>query len=145
MFTNEIISESKKICIDDLVELERKYNFRFPDDFKSFYLQYNGGKPKRREVYLQDEDWESSTSFHGFYTIKSRLEKKLEDIYEDWWIRGLIPFGYDEGGEDFCFSTRDFDYGCIYYFMSDCLDDENPENALVKVSESFTQFINEMN
>ena len=36
------------------------------------------------------------------------------------------------------------DYGCIYYFMSDCIDDENPENAFLKVSESFSQFINNM-
>lgn len=145
MFANEIVSDSEKICIDDLVELETKYNFRFPNDLKSFYIQYNGGKLQKREVYLQDGDWESSTVFHGFYTIKNKLSKKLEDTKEDWWIKGLIPFGYDEGGEDFCFSTRKFDYGCIYYFMSDCLDDENPENALLKVSENFTQFINEMN
>ncbi len=145
MFTNEIISDCEKTCIDDLAELEKEYKFRFPNDFKSFYLQYNGGKPKRREVCLQDGNWKSSTRFHSFYTIKSELANKLKDIYEDWWIKGLIPFGYDEGGEDFCFSTRDSDYGCIYYFMSDCLDDEAPENALIKVSESFTQFINDMN
>ena len=58
--------------------------------------------------------------------MKNKFEKSLKDVYdENWWIKGFVPFGYDEGGETFCFSTRACDYGCIYYFMSDCIDDEN--------------------
>lgn len=146
MSNNEIISTCEKASIDDLTELEQKYDFIFPDDLKLFYTQYNGGKPRKKQVYLQDGDWESSTRFHGFYSINVDFEKALNNVYnEDWWIKGFIPFGYDEGGETFCFSTRAYDYGYIYYFMSDCIDDENPEDAFVKVSESFSQFINNMN
>lgn len=145
IFTNEIISNCEKAVLDDLVKIEQEYNFIFPDDLKFFYTQYNGGKPRKRGVCLQDGDWESSTIFHGFYSVKSEFEKALKDVYiEDWWIKGFIPFGYDAGGEMFCFSARTFDYGCIYYFMSDCIDDEKPENAYLKVSESFSQFINNM-
>lgn len=146
MFTNEIISNCEKTNADDLVMLEAEYGFEFPDELKSFCLQYNGGKPQKRKVYLKDGEWESSTRFHGFYSIKDEFEKALKDVlYESWWIKGMIPFGYDEGGEYFCFSTRSCDYGYIYYFMSECIDEENPENAYMKVSESFSQFINEMN
>jgi len=146
MFTNEIISDCEKASLDDLIELEQEYGFVFPDDLKFFYTQYNGGKPSKREVCLQDGDWKSSTRFHGFYSVKDRLEKALTNVYdEEWWIKGIIPFGYDEGGETFCFSTRTCDYGCIYYFMSDCIDEENPEDAYLKVSDSIQQFINDMN
>ncbi len=145
MFTNEIISDCEKAFIGDLIELEAEYDFIFPDELKLFYSQYNGGKPRKRAVCLQEGDWRSSTRFHGFYSIKLAFEKALKNVYfEEWWIKGFIPFGYDEGGETFCFSTRTHDYGCIYYFMSDCIDDENPENAFLKVSESFSQFINNM-
>lgn len=145
MFTNEIMSACEKASIDDLTELEAEYGFQFPDEIKLFYLEYNGGKPKRREVCLQEENWKSSTSFHGFYTVKNKLANVLKEIYfEDWWIKWLIPFGYDDGGENFCFSTRDSDYGSIYYFMSECIDEEDPDNALVKVGENFVRFINDM-
>lgn len=143
--TNIIISDCEKACIDDLIKLEAEYDFVFPDEVKSFYLTYNGGKPQKRKVSLKDGDWESSTKFHGFYAVTDRLEKKIKDVYnEDWWVKGLIPFGYDEGGEDFCFSARAYDYGCIYYFISDYTDEDNPENALLKVSEGFSQFIEDM-
>lgn len=145
MFTNEIICDCEKVKLDDLIEIEQKYDFIFPDEFKYFYTQYNGGKPKKRVVCLQDGDWNSSTRFHGFYPMKIEFEKSLMNVYvENWWIKGFVPFGYDEGGETFCFSTRACDYGCIYYFMSDCIDEENPENAFLKVSENFIQFINNM-
>lgn len=145
MFTNEIISDCEKAILEDLIKLEQAYDFTFSDEFKTFYTQYNGGKPKKRIVCLQDGDWKSSTRFHGFYSMKVEFEKALKDVYaEDWWLKGFIPFGYDEGGETFCFSTRTSDFGCIYYFMSDCIDEENPENAYLKVSDNLSQFINNM-
>ena len=132
----------------DLLDLESEYGFRFPNELKEFYLKYNGEKLKQKKVVLQEGDWRSSTGFHCFYSIKqghSSLSKKLRNCScDDWWIDWLIPFGYDEGGEDFCFSTRDSDYGSIYYFMSDCIDEECPENALVKVGDNFNDFINRM-
>lgn len=145
MFTNQILSAGEGACIEDLSELEAEYDFKFPDEIKLFYLQYNGGKLKRTEVCLQEENWKSSTSFHKFYTVKNELANILKSVYfEDWWIKWLIPFGHDDGGETFCFSTRAYDYGSIYYFISDCIDEETPENALVKVGENFSQFINDM-
>ena len=145
MFTNEIISDCEKALLDDLIKLEQEYGFIFPDEFKIFYTQYNGGKPKKKEVCLQDGDWKSNTRFHGFYPVNNKFEKALKNVNdESWWIKGFIPFGYDEGGETFCFSTRNNDYGCIYYFMSDFIDEENPEDAYLKVSEKFSEFINNM-
>lgn len=145
MFTNEIISDCKKALLADLINIEQEYGFIFPDEFKLFYTQYNGGKPRKREVCLQNGDWRSSTRFHGFYPMRTEFEKALKNVYaEDWWINEFIPFGYDEGGETFCFSTRTYDYGCIYYFMSDCIDDDNLENAYLKVGDNFFQFINNM-
>lgn len=145
VFTNEIISDCEKASLDDLLKLEQEYDFIFPDELKFFYTQYNGGKPQKRIVCLQDGEWKSNTRFHGFYTVNNNFEKTLKNVNdESWWIKGFIPFGYDEGGETFCFSTRNNDYGCIYYFMSDCIDDENPEDAYLKVSENFLDFINNM-
>lgn len=48
MFTNEIISDCEKALLDNLIKLEQEYGFIFPDEFKIFYTQYNGGKPKKK-------------------------------------------------------------------------------------------------
>ena len=79
MFTNEIISDCENAVLDDLIKPEQEYNFIFPDEFKFFYTQFNGGKPKKREVCLQDGEWKSSTRFHGFYPVKNKFEKELRD------------------------------------------------------------------
>ena len=31
----------------DLDEVERRFGFRFPQEFRDFYLQVNGGRPKK--------------------------------------------------------------------------------------------------
>lgn len=150
MFTNKIEPNYTGITLEDLVAIEKEYNFKFPEDLKDFYLKYNAGKLEKKVVRLQVDDWSSSTLFGEFYSIKKgtfTLEEALKMNYLDDWRtqwRWLIPFANDAGGEDFCFSIRDADYGCIYYLESDNLDEENPENSVIKVGENFTDFINSM-
>lgn len=148
MFKNNIWSDYTGITDEDLTAIEKEYNFKFPEDLKEFYLTYNGGNLEKKEVCLQKDDWISFIRFHGFYSIKkgySILENKLKINYlDDWWIKWLIPFGYDEGGNEFCFSTRDYEYGCIYYFLSDDYDEDYPDDSIIKVGENFTDFINSM-
>ena len=50
--TNEITSDCEKVLLDDLIKLEREYDFIFPDELKIFYTKYNGGKLKKREVLI---------------------------------------------------------------------------------------------
>ena len=150
MFTNKIVPNNTGITLEDLTAIEKEYDFKFPEDIKEFYLKYNAGKLEKRVVRLQVDDWIGYTTFGEFYSVKTgdfTLEQKLEMQYEDdWRIRWkwLVPFGSDEGGEDFCFSIRDCDYGYIYYFESDNLDEDNPENSVIKVGDNFTDFINNM-
>ena len=147
MFTNKIESNHTGITLEDITSIEKEYNFKFPEDLKEFYLKYNAGKLEKKIIRLDGDDY---LRFHCFYSIKigySILEEVLKDAYtDDWRIKWkwLIPFGYDEGGEEFCFSIRDFDYGCIYLFNTEELDEDNPENSVIKVGENFTDFINSM-
>ena len=41
---NKIIGQNACIGEQDLRDLEREYNFKFPEDIKQFYLKYNGGR-----------------------------------------------------------------------------------------------------
>lgn len=146
MFENIIVQDTKNMCTDeDILKIESKFNFKFPDEFKLFYLKYGSGKIKKNNVHLQSENWSTITRFHGFYNINNGIEKELENIYyEDWWYKYMIPFGYDEGGEDFCFSVDPSEYGTIYYFMSDSINESNSKEAYIKIADNLIEFINNM-
>lgn len=106
----------------------------------SSYLKYNAGKLEKNLYATGDNDF----IFQGFYSIKhgyATLNEKLRLNYnDDWWSKKFIPFGYDGGGNLFCFSK---DMGEIYYIYEDDSDDD--ENIpVVYLASNFLDFINNM-
>ena len=72
------------------------------------------------------------------------MEKTLEllraddDVIPDW----LIPFAEEDGGNLFCFSVRESDFGAIYYYDHEFEYGEDPEEHITWLSEAITAFIN---
>ncbi len=116
----------------DLDELEKLYNWKFPESFRQLYLQYNGG-------YLPDKWMErNEIIFGGFDSIRYG-ELTAEQIYKDLiksfpQLIDLFPFAYDQGGHSFLLSLRAKDYGMIYVFLMD-------GEELVDVSDTFDEFL----
>lgn len=54
---------------------------------------------------------------------------------------GLVVFATDDGGNFFCVSVREQDYGKIYYFNNDHFDVTKPEAALTLLEDCFANFI----
>lgn len=137
---NQITEQDASIEEPDLRELEDKYDFKFPDAIRQFYLQYNGGRLERHYYVTQDNTYILSY----FYSIKygsATLNIKMELNYVDeWWPKELIPFGYDGGGNSFCFHKTS---GKIYYVYEDTYDDD--ENVPIEcLASDFLSFINNM-
>lgn len=139
-FINNITAQYNEISKEDIEIIEKTYNFKFPDEIKNFYLAYNAGKLQKTLWILNEMEFE----FQDFYSIKigySTLNKKLELNYnDDWWPKWLIPFGYDGGGNSFCFSKEN---GKIYYVFED--DEDESGNVPVQLlNNNFIEFINYM-
>lgn len=138
---NQITRQKANIEESDLRELEDKYDFKFPDAIRQFYLQYNGGQLERYCYIIQDDTY----IFSGFYSIKygsATLNDKMELNYVDeWWPKELIPFGYDGGGNSFCFHKTS---GKIYYVYEDTYDDDDGNVPIEYVASDFLSFINNM-
>ena len=137
---NQITEQDASIEEPDLRELEDKYDFKFPDAIRQFYLQYNGGQLERRHYVVQDDTF----VLYNLYSIKygvATLNMKMELNYVDeWWPKELIPFGYDGGGNSFCFHKTS---GKIYYVYEDTYDDD--ENVPIEcLASDFLSFINNM-
>ncbi|MCM1183211.1 MAG: SMI1/KNR4 family protein [Roseburia sp.] len=137
---NKVIRQCEEITEEDLQSLEREYNFKFPEDIKRFYMKYNGGRLERC-CYMAQEDAYVFSDFLSIKTGYSTLNDKMSSNYiDDWWPKELIPFGYDGGGNSFCFHA---DSGQIYYIYEDTEDDEG--NVPVEyVAPDFLSFINNM-
>lgn len=130
-----IIEESeKKLTQDDFFEFEKYFGKKFPDGFRDFYLENNGG-------YLPESEHPAPLLFSGFIPIKHGkvpIEKTYQDLTDDFIeLKDMVPFADDEGGNCFLLSLRDKDYGKIYIWLMD-------EKELTFVSESFDEFINEL-
>ncbi|HDT6507750.1 TPA: SMI1/KNR4 family protein [Klebsiella aerogenes] len=125
--------QEKSLTQNDLFEFERIYRRPFPEGFKSFYIDNNGG-------YLPGN---SNNPFllGGFIAIKygnvsaEKTYQGLTDGFSE--LKEMVPFAYDDGGNCFLLSLKDRDYGKIYIWLMD-------EKELAFVSESFDEFINEL-
>lgn len=137
---NKVIRQCEGIKEQDLQDLEQEYNFKFPEDIKQFYLKYNGGRLEKYCYMAQDDTF----IFSDFFSIKvghSTLNDKMSSNYiDDWWPKELIPFGYDGGGNSFCFHINS---GQIYYIYEDTEDDDGIA-PIEYVAPDFLSFIDNM-
>ena len=84
-------------------------------------------------------------STRGHIAIKENRKYKYiynhHDSYiDEWWPKELIPFGYDGGGNSFCFHKTS---GKIYYVYEDTYDDDG--NVPIEcLASDFLSFINNM-
>ena len=137
-FNNTVTPRFNNITEDNIDFLENLYDFKFPKELRLFYLTYNGGILEKNNFILENETYD----FHGFYSIKegyATLNEKMRLNYtDDWWPKRLIPFGFDSGGEDYCFDKETEE---IYYLNSE-LEDENGNVFVKYLCSNFAEFIN---
>ncbi len=116
----------------DLDELEKLYNWKFPESFRQLYLQYNGG-------YLPEE-WaeQQGIIFGGFNAIrydKVPAEQIYLDLIESFpQLIDLFPFAYDGFGHSFVLSLRTEDYGKVSLFAMDGED-------FYEIADTFDEFL----
>lgn len=128
----------KKINLGDFADLENLVGRRLPQSFKRFYLRNNGGYIDNKHLYSGDTTY----SIHGFEPVKygeSTIEANYTDFLEGYdFFRRLIPFAFDEAGNNYVLSLRLEDYGVVYLWLHE-------EERFLRVFESFDLFIYGLN
>jgi len=139
---------STSLKSEDFEEIEQALNIDLPIEFKEHYLNYNGGYPEN-DIYT----WANGgkTTINAFASLKyPSLGISLEDTYRDLVLLekylpiGIVPFATDDGGNFFCISVRDKDFGAIYYCNNDHYNIKNKEECLSAIDKSFKHFINNL-
>lgn len=99
----------------DVENFEKKFEVQLPNNLKTLLLKFNGG--------VLDGEIENY-AFSILRPIKygiNTLEVAIDDlqITEQHIPREEIPFADDQGGNVFTISTREEDYGKIYFWALD--------------------------
>jgi hypothetical protein len=135
-----------QISANELNEFERQLQVSLPEDYKTFVLNNNGGRPDKscfttgNDVSSSDLDWlfsfevgESHISiFRNIFLFKDRIPNDL------------LPIGRDPFGNLICIGLED-KLGKIYFWdhEEEADDDEKSTYTNVyKISDSFVDFIN---
>jgi len=145
MYNNLILGVHGEADNRDLDRIENEFHIKIPETIREHFLTYNGGYPEKPvfvcengETYIVDY----------FMTIKDReegLEKSIRLLRDDEIMPGwLIPFAYEDGGNLFCFSVRESDYGSIYYYDHEFEYGANPEEHVTYLAESIIVFMNSL-
>lgn len=114
-----LINASSSLSEPDLQDVQDRFGFTFPADFRELYLASNGGQPVKNRY----RDEKGTCILHQFLPIKhaqprlgsleiSIQRTKIEQLLLP---EHLIPFAIDPFGNYYCFSTREVDFGAIFY------------------------------
>ena len=147
MYENQILESHGKAKKEDLDRIEQKFHVKIPAEVREHCLAYNGGYPEK-PVFTDKNGDEYSVDL--FIPVRDGRKRPMEETLRllraddgfipDW----LIPFAEEDGGNLFCFSVRESDFGAIYYYNHEFEYGEDPEEHLTCLAESITVFINSM-
>lgn len=119
---------------NSITEFEEIYKFSFPNDYKDYIKQYNGGRPN---LYVFDTDKTKER------TIKSLLSFNKEDKETIWNINEwnnfelsekYIAFGIDNFGNLICFNISS---GHIVFLNME-------DSSIELIAETFSKFIEKL-
>lgn len=138
------LETSPAISDFDISAIESDLGVIFPNDFRAHYLSANGGYPEA-DIYKWSDG--SLTTINTFFSIMYEGFTSLEKTYKNLILSekylpiGIIPFCTDDGGNFFCISCRERDYGYVYYCNNDNYNMLNNEDSLIKIEENFASFL----
>lgn len=137
----ELKRSHKKITEKELKEFEGNHGVTFPDSFKDFYLEWNGGSPSHRYF--------KGYRIAGFMPIKYHDRTKNNTHTIEWFVdllrdvgrlpKDYIPFAGDGGGWEYAINLSSENYGSIYV-----LPNGTGDNSPVFLTEDFESFLNNL-
>ncbi|MDT4329063.1 SMI1/KNR4 family protein [Methylomonas sp. MED-D] len=140
----EIIESAVPLSESDIERIEERIGIKLPSELKMFLLKSNGGKPKPDTVCFEGEYFDSVAFFYGeeFRSYVSDLILSTEN-YRDLIPGHYLPFGESPGGNVYCLSLKDEDYGAVYYWDHEMAnyDGEPWEENMTKLSNALSEFI----
>ena len=143
---NPFLKAGQEIHTSDILEFESFLGYKLPQDFTEFYLQYNGGTPKK-DFYIDPSGEWDAFDIQVFEPIKYPLSDKqgmvIEDTYDLYVNKKkflpdyLVPFAHNNTGDPYCINRLT---GRICFFSID--DFDNLDEAIIYIAPDILSFVN---
>lgn len=131
-----------------LAEIEQKWGYTLPTDYRSFLLTYNGGEPE--PMYFNLKGKEHGSDIYALLGINGSEHCDTEDYMQTYQGRlpsRFHPIGFDSGGNVICISVAGDDRGMIYFWdheeEADELQGMTPDTTdnVALIAHTFSEFI----
>jgi len=126
-----------------LLNFEMKLKSKLPDDYRSFLLEYNGGKPEENIFAIPKTKKQCGvTCFFGIYNSKKATDLVTERArFSDRLPAHILPIASAKDGNLVCLSLASPDFGSLYLWDHE-LENESPSGeSLLKILPSFSEFM----
>lgn len=144
----KLLEIGAQISEDDILKLEATLGITFPQEYKSFLLQNNGGMPEDDVEYdfietnpATGEKHDQGSDIQYFYNTE-----ELTQAYESLTCEELIPASYipiacDSFGNDILLSTAPNDVGHVCFANHEAEHPDSPFSVISEVADSFSEFL----
>ena len=146
---NVILGENRVInSLTDqkIIDIEKKYNLFFPEDYKNFLLKYGGNyikddylyKPIEKSPITEDDGYDMMDYFLG-----DDIEENIKDYYEIF-KDNVFPIAAVLSGDLVCMGSKGEYAGKIYSWWHENEIDDDPDNiraTLYLIANNFRDFI----
>ena len=137
--------DNHKVKLSDILELEEKIGFEFPEKFKEFQLLFGSFafnfsvevKAKDAPPIAEDDMVSVNFFLSGNSSFSECSILKVLSEYAEELANGYIPFCDGSPGDLICISLNKKGYGSVYYWAHE----ESPDSDLYKISNSFEDFV----
>jgi cell wall assembly regulator SMI1 len=140
----------QSISLAQINQLETAIQAKFPESYKNFLLQHNGGSPEPCVFEYIDASETRLGCINNFLGIHSGELSNLHDYIETYKVfqkrlpDDVFPIANDPGGNLICISLAAHDTGTIYFWDHELEADEGEEPSyanLFFIARSFDDFI----
>ncbi len=143
----EFIGTQKPLTDGELDVVESRLGFSLPYDYREFLKSVNGGKPILDTVELNGEYFDYVGELFSVRNnmYSNDIFRNIEE-YRGYLLEHYLPIGNSPGGDIYCISTKQEEFGAVYYWDHEeaNYDGEPWEDNMIKLSSSFSEFVDNL-
>ena len=145
----QIEDSNPPISENEIRDVEQKFGIQFPEQYRQFLLQHNGGHPEPNVFAVPGDPIPGQSSMlEWFYCIDSTDVNHIERMiltFRERMPSECIPIGCDPGGNQICLVISGDDAGKIFYWDHEEEADEGDPPTyrnMYLIADSFIDLIN---
>lgn len=136
----------KKISVRNLDALEKRLGVCLPDDYRSFLLTIDGGRPRKRDTFRIGKH--NASLLDVLYSVRHEDEEytleRMRLVFDDRIPEDLLPIGEDQGGSQICLGIGKENYGKVFFWDMEYEDEQPTYDNVYPIADSFGEFLDSL-